>query len=186
VRHEFTAIAVLLTAAGVGALYRAWRTRDRDIRWILAGWGLIAAALFSGPGMAMTDRGAALGLLSMALIAYLLIGLTADRRPPARIGVARRLAITQHNPLRRRGRLARGLWRTVLAGPIAALFGLAIGILLIRHGAGSGEDRQVLAQLLAPVAWAVAMAWSLADPWLRRVSVGLMVALLAAGTGGLA
>jgi hypothetical protein len=174
-----TVSGLALTGVGLGALYRAWAAPQRHYRWILIGWAALAAAVAQGAETGLSDRSVALALLALPLLAYLLIGATADRRGTP--GKAKRPAPPSSIPPGGPRRFPwRGLWRALLAGPLAALLGLAVAILAVRHGPGTDADRLVAAELLAPLAWAAAMAWSLADGRLARASLGIVAALLLA------
>jgi hypothetical protein len=180
-----TVSGLALTAAGLGALYRAWRAPQRQFRWIFAGWAALAAAPAIGSDTGISDRSVALSLLILPLLAYLLIVATADRRPGGRPAGANRPVAKPPVPTGPRRFPWRGLWRALLAGPLAALLGLTVAILVVRHGSGTDADRLVAAGLLAPTAWAAGMAWSLADGRLARVSLGLGTALLVTAAGAL-
>ncbi|WP_062064289.1 hypothetical protein [Cellvibrio sp. OA-2007] len=71
----FSLLALLLIAAGVGLLYRAWLQPKRHWPLIAAGWGVLILAHWPWFAAFGVDRGWALAAMLPGLIALLLIAL---------------------------------------------------------------------------------------------------------------
>lgn len=176
------ALALSLGAAplalGLLRLRAAWRAPP-DARWrsALGGWSLIAAAL----GLWRLGSGLDLALARFALVfslgAFGVLAASMDVRPRRpRRGEARRAPLASPVPRYRPWRIA---GRMVLAGPLSLAFGLAVCVAFAARAPLAEVDAVILAGLAAPVAIAVAMAWSLMDRRASRVAISLVASTLA-------
>lgn len=169
-------------AGGALALRRAWRVKDaaRPV-WILGGWSLVAIAVAAWAFGARLDKALAVACLALALAAYGLVAATAERRGPAKRRVREEPNV---EPQPRPKRWARAALRFASAALLAAVFGVGAGLVLARLPGLDPVDALVLGGMAAPLAWAGAMVWALADPRPGRPAAGLaVVSILLIGAG---
>jgi hypothetical protein len=165
------AIAGLLaggTGAGAGvlALRRAWRGPARR-GWMLAGWGLLAGALFGWLATTGWDVALALTLLAPSLAAYAVLAAHAEIRPPRAPKPCKWAVVS------RQGRGRRAIVRTLYAGPLSAAAALGLGAALALRAPLAEADRLVAGGLIVPLAWAAGMVWATTDARLARIGLGL-------------
>lgn len=164
----------LAFAAGIYALWRAWRHRpqlgwtEREIL-VLAGWGLMAIGI-AGFTLRGGDRGAAVAIAAIMLTA---LGLFSRN-------VWQALASSDHNtPRDGYSGSATESWRLhlqtmagfMLAGPVAATSAMLItlsAMALLRMAAVSEANMIALGLILAPLLWAVGVAYTAIDDKLLR------------------
>jgi hypothetical protein len=165
---------ILLIAAGaVGAtlLRRAWADRDdvrNDLR--LAGWLVIlgagtGASLAIGPAL-----GVALAATSEPVGALLVVARGAVRRA-ARDDRQAQLA---PEPLEGKSRAWRGWLKAALAGPLGMLAAMGLAFCYATWAPGAVQTRLLIAALLVPGLWGLAMTWTLADQRILRATAVLV------------
>ena len=177
-------LALLLAAAGIGALYAVWRKRLRQraaAHW--GGWGLLTASLYFwvlGTGL---EFGLVLGSLVPALAAWSLVWFNADlpkggerskqaaarKEPEVIAGPTAGSALRRWSPWLRHGVLF------ILAVPFAAVVTAVVTIAISDLLPWSQLNRDVLVSVLMPVLWGVAAAWLCADEKLLRPLLVLAV-----------
>lgn len=165
-----TVSGVLLAAAGVAVLRRAWMRRQRSVSLLWAGWGLIAACLAAFVILWGGERGMPFGLAGLALVAYGLISLTAERRV-VRQRAARDLAL---DPEERSSSWGRAIFKSVLAIVMAGVASIGVGVLVATQAPWPDADRIILGGLLVPLLWGGGMAWTLCDARLVRAFLVLL------------
>lgn len=159
-----------LAAAGVLALRRAWARKDAARPGlILAGWAtgaavLVAAAFALGPA-----RGpfAALALASVAALGVVAAGVEFRQ---GRRRASREAAL---EPSDRPRRAWRGWLRAVIAGPLAGVAALGVGLAVAVCAPFAVQSRMVVGGLLVPFLWAGGMAWTLSDDRILRAAAVL-------------
>ncbi|WP_380787034.1 hypothetical protein [Sphingomonas sp. R86521] len=164
-----SALGALIGLAGGGGgavlLRRAWADRTRERPGLIAGgWGLIAVtiaglALWIGPvrGTAIAIGAAGLGVLAVVAHGY--------ERRSARSGRGASLA---PEPLDGPSRQWRGWLKGLLAGPLGMTAAMGLAFCYATWAPGDPRTRIIIGGLLMPVAWALAMTWTLADQRLLR------------------
>lgn len=182
--------APLLVAAGAGGaslLRRAWADRQRErIDLQIAGWGLLTIAMV----IATVVIGPVLGIavaLALAPVGGLLIVASGATRRAIRDSRQAQLA---PEPLEGRSRAWRGWLKALLAGPLGMFAAMGLAFCYAVWAPGAVQTRLLIAALLVPGLWGLAMTWTLADQRILRstavlsgtVVVGFGLAFL----GGLA
>lgn len=161
--------ALVLLAAGLGGgwlLRTSWRDRQRERpELVVAGWALLvagagAAALLMGlmPGIA-----AALALAPLGLLAV--VGQGATRREARQ---PRDRATLAPEPLEGTSRAWRGWVKGLLAGPLGMTAAMGVAFCYAVWVPGAVQTRLLIAALLVPALWGLAMTWTLADQRLLR------------------
>lgn len=175
------ALAALLGVAGgfVGAtlLRRAWSDRRCERTGLIAaGWAVIVGIVLLEAAAIGWVRGGALGTVAVAIGALIVVvrGRTVKATRAARANGA--AACEPEEP----SRAWRGTVKALLAGPLGLAAAVAIAWCAAAWMPGAPPTRVVLGGLIIPLAWALAMIWTLADPRLLR---SLAVLLGAALTG---
>lgn len=155
---------VLVGAAGGWLLRSSWRDRGQERTGrVLAGWAVIPAGAW-GAGMMM---GPMPGLFAtMALM------------PPGMLAVVAQGAIWRRSrPPRERPAEAaqearapvwRGWVKGLLAGPLGMTAAMGIAFCYAVWMPGAVQTRLLVAALLVPALWGLAMTWTLADRRLLR------------------
>ncbi|MBB6250143.1 hypothetical protein [Nitrospirillum iridis] len=168
---------LVLTALGVAQLRRVWASAEAPRRRTLPGWGLILAGFAGWLTVADADKAIVIGILAFSLVGYAVVALGLDRR--RRPHRAPKAPVTPPPaPAGRRGvTVLRGAARTLLAGPLAAVLGMALAALVAVRAGGLEVNRLVAAGFIGPIVWGLAMTWALADARLARV--GLLLPLMA-------
>lgn len=166
-------VAPLVLGAGGGWLLRAsWRDRAQDRPGLLiAGWTLIVAggvvaafALGIMPGIA-----AALALAPLGVLGVVAQGAT--RRAQKQ---ARDRTILAPEPLEGPSRAWRGWVKGLLAGPLGMTAAMGIAFCYAVWAPGAVQTRLLIAALLVPALWGLAMTWTLADQRLLRSTAVLI------------
>lgn len=75
----------LLAIAGVGALYLAWKKKERDWRFVLTGWSFVTLGIVLWAQTSGVDKGPALGIVVVTLIGLMAIAARA-LAGPTRVG----------------------------------------------------------------------------------------------------
>lgn len=164
----------LLLVAGMAAallLRQAWRQRGRRRPWlIVAGWLAVIATVVGSGWVLGAARGpfAAFALIPFAALALILIGVQI-RDPSKR--APRELAL---EPSDRASKAWRGWLRWALAGPIAGIAAMGVGLAWTVWMPGPPQTRMVVGGLLVPVLWGAGMAWTLADNKILRATAVLV------------
>jgi hypothetical protein len=161
----FAATIPLAAGLGGGWLLRAsWRDRRGERSGlVIAGWaalvaGGVGAALMLGvmPGIA-----AALTLAPLGVLGVVAQGATHRAARPARDRTA-------PEPLERPSRVWRGWVKGLLAGPLGMTAAMGIAFCYAVWAPGAVQTRLLIAALLVPALWGLAMTWTLADQRLLR------------------
>jgi hypothetical protein len=168
------------SAAATLLLRRSWRDRERDRpELIAAGWAL-AAAVIAGCMLAiglMTGLAEAVAIGSVGAIAVVCEGAT--RKAPRR---QRDRASLAPEPLEGPSRAWRGVLKALLCGPLGMTAAMGIAFAYAVWAPGAVQTRLLIAALLVPGLWGLAMTWTLADQRLVR-ALFVLVGASAAGFG---
>jgi len=169
----------LLLAAGVALLRRRWLARGQGgFLLLLAGWLAIVVAfpVLAEAWGAELGTTYALGLL--ALVAYVLIAWTSERRA----GRRREAREAPVDPEERATNWRRGVGKALLAIVLAGVAAIGIGVAAAIHLPLAPQDRAVIGGLMVPILWGAGMAWTLCDPRLVRATI-ILVTVSALGYG---
>lgn len=153
-------------AAGGWLLRTNWRDRQNDRpALVVAGWavlmaGAVGAALAMGvmPGIAATLAVGPLGVL----------GVVAQGSTRRQARQARDRAALAPEPLEGASRAWRGWVKGLLAGPLGMTAAMGIAFCYAVWAPGAVQTRLLIAALLVPALWGLAMTWTLADQRLLR------------------
>jgi hypothetical protein len=155
-------IATLCMLAGLALVYRSWRWQKRA--GLIPGWILLLASLigWSLAGTAWIGLPVGASALMLLVIAWIAF----QGQWPSRVATTNGVATTQKSgrgitglsvaP----GAWQRGLIRLLVAGPIAAAFATATGLLLAQAIATVNADRLFAERLLVTMLWTGGMAWA--------------------------
>lgn len=153
-------------------LRRSWRRAHGKAGWRGGGWAFVALTL----GFAVWTLGDGRGVFTVcALLPVAALGVIASGATwrPARAKRPVR-ATGAVEPAERASGAWRGALRWSLAGPVGMVAAMAIGISYAVWAPGEMQTRLLIGGLLVPVAWAGAMAWTLADDRIARASAVLV------------
>ncbi|MFV0624255.1 hypothetical protein ACBY01_09635 [Sphingomonas sp. ac-8] len=172
------AVAVASAAGGASGavlLRRAWADRARDRpALVAAGWIVLLATLLLGALAVGPVKGVALATAAVGVGA---IGVVAQGRVVRTARVSRdSLAL---EPLEGPSRAWRGWLKFLLAGPLGMTAAMGIAFCYAAWTPGDPRTRIIVGGLLMPLAWALAMTWTLADQRLLRalaVLIGTTIA----------
>ncbi len=165
--------AGILVCAGAGGgwlLRKSWSDRTRS-HAVPRSAGLLLIA--SGFLVASLSIGSALGLALAAVcepVGALLVVLGGATRRAAR---AARRAQLAPEPLEGPSRAWRGWLKAALAGPIGMLAALGLSFCYATWAPGAVQTRLLIAALLVPALWGLAMTWTLADQRIVRATAVL-------------
>lgn len=166
-------LAPILVGCAVAALLlrRSWRQAQDKTVWRAGGWTLVALMLCYAVWRLGGGRGvfAVFALMPVAALGVIASGATWR---PARLGRPARGAGAVE-PAERVSGIWRGVARWSLAGPVGMVAAMAVGISYAVWAPGAMQTRLLIGGLLVPVAWAAAMAWTLADSRIVRASAVL-------------
>ena len=160
---------------GGGLLRRAWADRHAErTALIAAGWGVLAGALVAAALVEGPVRGVAAGAAALAVGALTIVAHGRVHRPgrPSRDSLA-------PEPLEGPSQAWRGWLKFLLAGPLGMTAAMGIAFCYATWAPGDPRTRIIVGGLLMPLAWALAMTWTLADQRLLRalaVLVGTTIA----------
>ncbi len=162
-------------AGGAVLLRRAWADRARTRpALVAAGWGIIVASVLLGAYWVGPVKGVAIGIAAVGVGSLAVI---AQGRVVREARVARDSLAPE--PLEGPSKAWRGWLKFVLAGPLGMTAAMGVAICYAAWSPGDPRTRIIIGGLLMPVAWALAMTWTLADQRLLRalaVLVGTTVA----------
>jgi hypothetical protein len=167
-------------AAATLILRRAWRDRARDRPLLIAaGWGLFALATALGMAVVGPVPGfvEAVALGSVGAIAIVWAGATrkAPRAPRDRASLA-------PEPLDGPSRAWRGVLKALLCGPLGMTAAMGVAFAYAVWAPGAVQTRLLIAALLVPGLWGLAMTWTLADQRLIR-ALAVLVGTSVVGFG---
>ncbi|MEH3158334.1 MAG: hypothetical protein PGN08_04980 [Sphingomonas taxi] len=178
-RSMVAVAALMLAGVGSGTILRsAWSARGAAHGRVAAGWAVVAGAI----AVAMVMRGPALGLAIAATTLPLGVLIVVGRGAVRRNVRAPRGGERAPEPLQGRSRWWRGAVRFVLAGPLGMLAAMGVAFCYASWAPGAVATRLLIAALLVPLLWGLAMTWTLADQRLLRAA-GVLAATIAAGFG---
>jgi hypothetical protein len=167
---SMTAPAVLLSGAGIGCLWLAWRGHGR--LWLLSGVTAKAAALLLWWRLAGAEFGTLYALGASTLGTWAWIGLTATR-PGGKTAIERpRLSAAPSAAA-----LLRSLGSAVLTGPVALLAVVVACLHLVYWLPAQPAARWVTAAFALPLMWGVLATLLLCSD--RRWRAGLVLGVLA-------
>ncbi|WP_404710208.1 hypothetical protein [Sphingomonas sp. MMS24-J13] len=162
--------SLLLAGAGGGALLRrAWADRDRRTDLRLAGWALPTAALLLSAVLAGPVRGIAVALVLLPIGALAVVASGMTRRAVR----AARQAQLAPEPLDGVSRAWRGWLKALLAGPLGMFAAMGVAFCYASWAPGAVQTRLLIAALLVPGLWGLAMTWTLADQRILRATAVL-------------
>lgn len=177
-------VALGLTLAAVFAAFllrRAWNDRNASRAWlIVGGWLILAVTLVAGTPSLGGARGffIASTMISVAALALVATGIQVR---PARAALDK--ASIALEPSDRPSRAWRGVLRFLLAGPIAGIAAMGVGVMWTVYLPSDPQTRIVSSGLIIPVVWGALMAWTLSDDKIIRataVLVGVAVVTISA------
>ena len=161
------AATVLSLAGGAGGallLRRAWADRRAEHPGlILAGWALMLAAILAGAWLLGPVKGAARAIV---LLGFGALCVVAQGRVRRAVRVGRDTLAPE--PLEGPSVAWRGWLKALLAGPLGMTAAMGIAFCYAAWVPGDPRTRIVVGGLLMPIAWALAMTWTLADQRLLR------------------
>jgi hypothetical protein len=159
-------------AAGSWMLRRAWIDRGETHRALVAGgWGLFLVTIL----IACFALGPVLGIAATLALAPLGVGgviLAGAQRKAAR--PARDRASLAPEPLEGPSRAWRGWLKALLAGPLGMTAAMGLSFCYAVWAPGAVQTRLLIAALLVPALWGLAMTWTLADQRLLRATAVLV------------
>lgn len=159
--------------AGAWCLRRAWRDQGRSRAALrLSGWiiilgGFPVAAFAAGPVL-----GPILAFVCEPVGGLAVVALGATRRT-TRTPREGQLA---PEPLQGPSRAWRGGLKFLLAGPLGMFAAMGLAFCYASWAPGAVQTRLLIAALLMPALWGVAMTWTLADQRIIRATVVLVAA----------
>lgn len=165
----FSLLALLLIAAGVGLLYRAWQQSKRHWPLIAAGWSVLILAHWPWFIAFGVDRGWALAAILPGLIALLLIALRTPWRERNRLDRNNVRNNDRHGEKSPRANSVSAPWYAPI--PNLLLQVLVVGLLSLSASLGvalavyalldaSVVNRTITAAIVALLLWPVLMVWS--------------------------
>lgn len=172
------ATGIAAGAGGAALLRRAWADRRRERpALIVAGWGVlilaaVVTAFWIGPVKGIAVAIVAIGIGALAVVA------NGRVRRTARAG---RESLAPE-PLEVTSAAWRGWLKALLAGPLGMTAAMGIAFCYATWVPGDPRTRIIVAGLLMPVAWALAMTWTLADQKLLR-ALAVLVGTTIVGFG---
>lgn len=168
-------VAPLLVAAGAAGssmLRRAWIDRAETHRALVSGgWGLFLFAII----VSCRTLGPVLGVAATLAMAPLGVGaviLAGAQRKAAR--PARDRASLAPEPLEGPSRAWRNWLTALLAGPLGMTAAMGLSFCYAVWAPGAVQTRLLIAALLVPALWGLAMTWTLADQRLLRATAVLV------------
>lgn len=164
--------AIIGTVCGIWLLQTAWRARNGNGLRLTLAWVLILTAFIVWSGTSGADKGVALGIVSLTLIALVFLGRAVLR---ASIREARpkthRAVPTEHVSW---PTVARRTFVGLLIGPVAGFSALAIasaGFVALHEAGAEYTANLVFAMFAFPLAWAGLAVIAGADKRLWRKSL---------------
>lgn len=148
-------LAVLTAACGIYLLQAAWRFRSLRPLRIFGGWFLVLVSITLWGMTSGADKGAALGIIAVILLAMAVLGREAFNAK-SRDAKPVRARITEAEAFSARG-LLRKIWVGLLIGPISGLAALAISTAMFAVLKGQGMEHSIN---LTIVSFAFTLLWS--------------------------
>lgn len=177
-------VALGLTLAAVFAAFllrRAWNDRNASRAWLIVGaWLILAVTLVAGTPSLGGARGFFIASTMISVAALALVATGVQVRP-ARAALDK--ASIALEPSDRPSRAWRGVLRFLLAGPIAGIAAMGVGVMWTVYLPSDPQTRIVSSGLIIPVVWGALMAWTLSDDKIIRataVLVGVAVVTISA------
>ncbi|MGI3131757.1 hypothetical protein ACRSLK_15305 [Halopseudomonas pachastrellae] len=179
-------LAIGLLITGVLTLRLVWGKRLRAQRlWLGFAWGLIMFGHIAFANALGAEIGIPAAQLSCMLFGLLLVLGNRQRKPRQ---VPRQRSAVAGTPVA--SSVCRKSLRFLLAGPLAAVAAISVGMLLTRLLQPPALNAIVIAGLSVPLLWACAVLWAIGVQRLRWPLVGLLscsglsLGLLLTGVGG--
>lgn len=166
---------LLLAGAGAAWLLRSsWRDRQhKRAERVLAGWAVVLAGAWGAGAMMgpMPGLFASFALIPLGVLAVVAQGATWHRPRPLRAKPLR--ANPLHEPVAREAQETRapawkGWIKGLLAGPLGMTAAMGMAFCYAVWMPGAVQTRLLVAALLVPALWGLAMTWTLADRRLLR------------------
>ncbi|TCM04761.1 hypothetical protein [Sphingomonas sp. PP-CC-3G-468] len=163
-------------AGGAVMLRHAWadRARERPVL-VAAGWVMLLATVLLAAWSIGPVKGMAVGVAAIGIGA---LGVVVQGRV-SRAARASRDSLAPE-PLEGPSRAWRGWMKFLLAGPLGMTAAMGVAFCYAAWAPGDPRTRIIIGGLLMPVAWALAMTWTLADQRLLR-ALGVLVGTTVAG-----
>lgn len=146
-----------LSGTGIFALYLAWKAKQRNWGLIGLGWALLLGSLLVWDGTSGVDKGPALGLISITMMALVAIAIVAMRTPVKQ----RREARVRHGAADVQTRVRPSVWTNVASILAIVIFGLLASLAactaLFMAGRTLGMEHTAnlsLTMFAFPLAWA--------------------------------
>ncbi len=165
-------LAILALIAGIATLILAWQKRGQLGPLVLPAWSLVGISLFLWSRTTGAEKGVALGLVALMLMAGVVLGrqaLIANPKTTPKEPVRRVSVPIPHTPF------LRSIAAALLIGPIAGLGALSLSVAIfsaIEASAGEPTANLVLCYFLFPLGWAAFALYAALDGKLwRRASV---------------
>jgi hypothetical protein len=161
-------------ALGAGLLRGAWLDRARvrsDLR--TAGWAVFAIAVLTASLAIGPILGLVIALVTLPVGALAVVGAGATRREgrnPRNTQLAR-------EPLQGPSKAWRGWLKFMLAGPLGMFAAMGVAFAYASWAPGAIQTRLLVAALLMPALWGLAMTWTLADQRIIRAAAVLIGAI---------
>jgi hypothetical protein len=156
-----------LALVGALALRQAWMRPDRLRPWLIAiGWLIWLGAVIMGQSFWGQVLGVAIVVSLICMTAVLVVLSNVERRN-VKTRVPRDAAL---EPSDRKRVVWRGWLRGFLAGPLAGIAALGVGLAIAICSPGPPQTRMVIGGLLVPFLWAGGMAWTLSDNKIVRAT----------------
>lgn len=151
-------IAIAIAAYGIWLLYAAWRAKADNERRLIGGWGLTFVSLIIWSATTGADKGAALGIIAVTLMAFTFLCASALQTPPRRMRAIteRQISPPSNTPYDWPIILSRA-WNGLLIGPIAGLCAVIISAALFSILQRAGAEHTInltLASFAFPFMWA--------------------------------
>jgi hypothetical protein len=165
----FSVAAIVATFAAILLLWTAWRRHGAARMPFLASIAAGVAATSLWILAFGAEVGIPLTLEGAAIVAFLFI--------LSRIEVRQGRTVRDRHaaaPVRTPGRAWRGITRGLAAGPIGLGAAIGIGVLFATTAPLDDSTRLILAGLLVPSLWAIAMIWTLASRRPLAPAAGLL------------
>jgi hypothetical protein len=163
---------IAVGAASAWMLRRAWLDRDGTHRGLVAGgWGLLLFAIL----VSCRTLGPVVGFASALAMAPIGVGgviLAGAQRKAVR--PVRDRASLAPEPLEGPSRAWRGWLKALLAGPLGMTAAMGLSFSYAVWAPGAVQTRLLIAALLVPGLWGLAMTWTLADQRLLRATAVLV------------
>jgi hypothetical protein len=159
--------ALVIAGAGGGWLLRmSWRDRQRERpALVAAGWALLVAGAV-GAGLVLGVMSGIAAALALAPLGVL--GVVAQGATWREARKARDRSTLAPEPLEGTSRAWRGWVKGLLAGPLGMTAAMGIAFCYAVWMPGAVQTRLLIAALLVPLLWGLAMTWTLADQRLLR------------------